>query len=513
MLGTILVTFFAGALSLGGPQEVSTSSRVRLAPPEPIPLTEVLAIEPVGERRRSAVFTDALEHRLVTGTFEAPAAGDTITGVDGTVRTWSVHQAEEDGWFRGAPFRSGWAWARVRVPVGGAWVLDASGHSFVHVDGEPRAGDVYRLGTTRLPLALAAGEHELLFRCGRGSLRATLVPAPAPVFLETVDRTLPDVVRGEHEDLWLGLLASNATDAPVRFRVSATVGATTTSSWETLAPSSHRKLAVRVSMAREVRDAEAAADLADLPVALSLADAEGSELFAEELSLRVVDPFEKHVRTFVSGIDGSVQYYGVTPPSELAAGGEDGSAPPAPALVLTLHGASVEGRRQAQCYAQRPDVWIVAPTNRRPFGFDWEDWGRLDALEVLAEAEQRFGTDPRRTVLTGHSMGGHGTWQIGAHFPDRFAAIAPSAGWRDFWSYAGGGTFPEDDPIGAFLTRSVNPSRTLLLKENYLSGGVYVLHGDADATVRVSEARAMREELAGFHPNFAYYERAGAGHW
>ena len=22
---------------------------------------------------------------------------------------------------------------------------------------------------------------------------------------------------------------------------------------------------------------------------------------------------------------------------------------------------------------------VVAPTNRRPFGFDWQDWGRLDA--------------------------------------------------------------------------------------------------------------------------------------
>jgi len=31
---------------------------------------------------------------------------------------------------------------------------------------------------------------------------------------------------------------------------------------------------------------------------------------------------------------------------------------------------------------------LVAPTNRRPYGYDWEDWGRADALEVL-EAEAR----------------------------------------------------------------------------------------------------------------------------
>ena len=43
----------------------------------------------------------------------------------------------------------------------------------------------------------------------------------------------------------------------------------------------------------------------------------------------------------------------------------------------------------------------------------------------------------RRTYLTGHSMGGHGTWHLGVTFPDRFAAIAPGRGWISMWSYAG----------------------------------------------------------------------------
>ena len=86
------------------------------------------------------------------------------------------------------------------------------------------------------------------------------------------------------------------------------------------------------------------------------------------------------------------------------------------------------GSGQARCYAPKSWGHVVAPTNRRRFGFDWEDWGRMDAMEVLEEAQARFGTDPRRTYLTGHSMGGHGTWNLGAHFPDRFAAIAPICG-------------------------------------------------------------------------------------
>src|SRR5207249_1249684 len=82
----------------------------------------------------------------------------------------------------------------------------------------------------------------------------------------------------------------------------------------------------------------------------------------------------------------------------------------------------VEAQGQADAYASKPWGHLVAPTNRRPFGFDWEDWGRLDALEVLDHAQQLLQTDPQRTYLTGHSMGGHGAWQVGATYPDRFAA-------------------------------------------------------------------------------------------
>jgi hypothetical protein len=43
--------------------------------------------------------------------------------------------------------------------------------------------------------------------------------------------------------------------------------------------------------------------------------------------------------------------------------------------------------------------------------------------------------------------------------------------------------------------------------------GVYVLHGDADDNVPVAQARQMRKVLGEFHPDFAYHEQPGAGHW
>ena len=52
-----------------------------------------------------------------------------------------------------------------------------------------------------------------------------------------------------------------------------------------------------------------------------------------------------HARTFQSGIDRSVQYYGVVPMAPVGAADE---ARKKPALVLTLHGASVEAIGQAR---------------------------------------------------------------------------------------------------------------------------------------------------------------------
>jgi dienelactone hydrolase len=134
-------------------------------------------------------------------------------------------------------------------------------------------------------------------------------------------------------------------------------------------------------------------------------------------------------------------------------------------------------------------------------------------MEVLKLAQTSLKTDPRRTYLTGHSMGGHGAWHVGVTFPDHFAAVAPSAGWVSFWSYAGAVKPGQTSPVQELLARAMNPSDTVALARNTAADGVYVLHGEADDNVPVGQARTMRGVLGQFHPDFAYYERPGAGHW
>ena len=235
------------------------------------------------------------------------------------------------------------------------------------------------------------------------------------------------------------------------------------------------------------------------------------------LNLRVRQPSQTYKQTFISGIDGSVQYYAVNPaqpavPSSTASGAR-AKADGTPALFLTLHGAGVEAIGQAGAYNGKSWGYIVAPTNRRPYGFDWEDWGRLDALEVLDLARKRLQTDPQRTYLTGHSMGGHGVWILGATFPDRFAAIGPSAGWISWATYGRATRDAQTGAVQEMLQRASAPSDTTSLMRNYAQLGVYILHGAADDNVPVAQARTMNQNLSSFHRDFVFHEQPGAGHW
>ncbi len=199
----------------------------------------------------------------------------------------------------------------------------------------------------------------------------------------------------------------------------------------------------------------------------------GKKVDEKTVQLDVVEPGKQYISTFVSSIDGSLQYYAVTPQA-------DGAKQNA-ALFLSVHGAGVEAIGQAKAYKSKDWGTLVAATNRRPRGFNWEDWGRLDALEVLDKATARFNPNPQHIYLTGHSMGGHGTWFLGATYPDKWASIGPCSGYPTLKEYGSAdGKIPDSstNKTEQLLLRAGNQSDVLNLAKNYQPFGVYILHGD-----------------------------------
>lgn len=443
-------------------------------------LVREASVVPVRSEGRVLLRIDPVEARLVRG-----------TGLEGL--EWTAVKAGEDGWFSGRAFGGGYA--RVRVPSSTARtiLLEAQGASHVYVNGEPRAGDVYSTGYVSLPVQLKAGENELVFRCQRGRLRVSFVESPKPVSLDARDATLPDRVKGVSTALTGALVVRNATNAPLsdlRVETRSAGGRTLSSSVPSVMAMSVRKVPVPFS----AHGAEA--------VTVRLLQ-RGKELDRIEVKLRARGPLETRRVTFTSEIDGSVQYYGLNP----------AQGPNPSGLILSLHGASVEGMGQADAYASKSWATIVAPTNRRPYGYDWEDWGRQDAIEVLNLAKKAYPHDPARVSLTGHSMGGHGTWYVGAHYPDLFGAIAPSAGWISSFTYADARRVTGDDPVSRILRRAANVGDTAQLVRNYSALGVYALHGDADDNVPPTEARDMVKLISPFHRDYVLKEVPGQNHW
>ncbi len=501
------LTFAVAAAVL--PLAVVSTALKSQAQEQPLtPLRDYLVLTGATQPRRAALTIDVLAHSLATGAWSPPREGDTVTLPDGSQSAWKRATADEEGWLADAGLRSGYAWVGVESPRDRVVLLDATGHGVVYVNGRPRVGDPYSSRPGPIPIALRVGGNGLLFAgARRGRLQARIVNPVARVFLQTRDATLPDLVAGAPVDADGAVVVVNATRrALTDLRIAAALGsaAPVITRLPTVPPLATRKVGFRMTGAPPDGGDDQAAVRLEL-----LRGPKDDPVILHDLrvDLRVRKPGAPRRETFRSEIDGSVQYFALQPARPLTGDSRR------PALVLSLHGAAVEAIGHARAYSAKSWAHIVAPTNRRPFGFDWEDQGRLDALEVLELAHRRFGTDRHRTYLTGHSMGGHGTWQLGALFPDRFAAIGPSAGWISFQTYVGTGSTNADDALRRVFSRASATSDTLAAVHNLSRTAVYVLHGDRDDNVPVAQARQMKSALEPFHRDLHYYEQPDAGHW
>jgi poly(3-hydroxybutyrate) depolymerase len=128
-------------------------------------------------------------------------------------------------------------------------------------------------------------------------------------------------------------------------------------------------------------------------------------------------------------------------------------------LVVVLHGGGADQDTYFKLRgpilaseAEKHGFIIVTPLGYRPSG----GWGRSggmgpggpmgsanaapdpgrertselsekDAFNVIELVSNEYGVDRSRTYLMGNSMGGGGTWYLGAKYPERWAAIAPCA--------------------------------------------------------------------------------------
>ena len=445
---------------------------------------------------------------------------------------WETIKTQDKNEFNDRGLRSGYLYLEYNSQTDQTVLFEASGHTNVLINGFPHEGDHYDFGWSLIPVELKKGKNEFILSGGRfATMRARLLKPDQPIQFTKRDLTLPDLLIEESKPLYGAIRVMNTTDSWFKNgKIQVKVGdSETTTIVPNISPLMIRKIPFKIGVPSDLATKET------IQAFITLLDNTGKTLNTDTLELAIKSKYKHHKNTFISQIDGSVQYYSLAP--SLTKDTEN------QALFLSVHGASVEAVNQANAYKQKDWGHLVAPTNRRPYGFAWEDWGRLDALEVLDQAEKLLKTNKQHTYLTGHSMGGHGTWYLGATYPDRFAAIAPCAGYPDLLLYRNNSiermkempaenferfgitkddflkkatpSFDSDTDslLDAMIRRAGNTSRTLKLKRNFLHYGVYVLHGEKDNVVPTSIARDMRAQLGSFHNDFSYYEYPDGTHW
>ena len=138
------------------------------------------------------------------------------------------------------------------------------------------------------------------------------------------------------------------------------------------------------------------------------------------------------VRGYVSKIDGSVQPYGVVVPDSYTNKG-----PGRFRCDLWFHGRGetlselnfIRDRTTNRGQYTPEDTLVVHPYGRYSNAFKFA--GEIDVLEALGSAQHHYRIDEDRIAARGFSMGGAAAWQFAVHYPDRWFAANPGAGFSE----------------------------------------------------------------------------------
>lgn len=113
-------------------------------------------------------------------------------------------------------------------------------------------------------------------------------------------------------------------------------------------------------------------------------------------------------------------------------GGETGAPK---GLLIALHGGGAGSGDATSALsafegaASKRKWLVIAPEVLVKTEHGWTDSGTEEfVLQLLDAALRTWKIDRDRVFFAGHSMGGYGTWTLGARHADRVAGLAPSAG-------------------------------------------------------------------------------------
>ena len=229
-----------------------------------------------------------------------------------------------------------------------------------------------------------------------------------------------------------------------------------------------------------------------------------------------------HDRIFVSGgevvvekaQDGLFQHYGAYVPEAY-----DGTAEIPAQWWLHFRGGDAHTGayvvpRIFKHFGEDMGSIVISPSGRGSSTW-YVGRGHVDVLQVWADAMNSFAIDDSRVYVTGHSMGGWGSYLLTLLYPDRFAAAAPVAGpvTQGLWS---GLEFPGCDGLPCWSgTNDGRPQdqHTRKLLENARHVPYAILQGTDDELVWYTGVARQAERLTQLGYRHRFYTYPGYEHY
>lgn len=172
-------------------------------------------------------------------------------------------------------------------------------------------------------------------------------------------------------------------------------------------------------------------------------------------------------------------------------------------VILFLHGVGermdnlehVRGIGLPNELESQTDFPFIVASPQLIGGASRDYWSHPAVVELLfgllEEIQTKLSIDPSRVYLTGISLGGGGTWEIGLQYPGHFAALVPVAGYYGY-------------PFGV-------PDNICDLKDE----PIWAFHGAKDEVVPLDAEQGLVDALKAFGGNvqFTVYPEGGHEIW
>jgi len=388
-------------------------------------------------------------------------------------------------------------------------IIYAGKVSSFYLNNKKFIGDIYNHEKTYTPVEIMPGKNTISFIMsgyyGYSNAYIKIYETKAPFLLNEKNSIVFDIIDDSLMEEMISIQIINTSKSDLNIEITKNEYDTIFSIEEKhikIPYLSIKNIPLKISMKRPISKI----DTTDISIVIKV----DSFTSTEKIKLNVKKLKQNRKETFISDIDSSVQYYALRLPNNYSSENEY-------PLIISLHGAGVKAEGLVESYRETDKSIIVCPTNRGEYGFDWQEFGRLDFLETFRKIKEKYKINPVKISLTGHSMGGHGTMYIGTLYAHLFSSIVPASGWINFNTYIPQ-TFQRTnlfdnknarDNIN-LLKDGENP---LVLLKNLLNVPVLMIHGEKDDNVPVFQSRMFYDNLMANGIKTEILEYPEESHW